>query len=475
MDSVLCVAALSGEPVEGIRAITVEDDPHSTGDAIRDTDWPLIEAIVAGDDDALEELMQRHQHALFHFVYRYLGNGAAARDAVQETFVRVYFKAGAFRPRSTVKTWIYSIALNYCRDAARKLGRAPAMVSLDEPAEISGTSRDIVDSGATPDTEAADADRHATLRQAIDRLPDRLKSALVLGVLEQRPHKEVAEILHTTPKTVELRIYRAKAKLRAWLSADETLGRLHPHNVAQPFREGSKRRQRIIFRAFQKINTRAGSYDDEAACAQAIRSLKPQRHMHAPLHLFRLAALVGLLSGCATYQFKVDAIKAPDSPFGVSYRLHSAHPGITEDDARFLEAAEYVKTALSSKGMFEAPAGVTPDMTVEIDFGIDSERTEQRIEPGNAHLLANALINVVIYEKYVRITARENPQQTGDYGSRELWSVYVTNENEDDDLREYLPLLVSAAMDAIDSDSKGRKLIDLGPNDARVVFVKSGM
>ena len=65
MDSALCVAVLPVDPVESSRAVTVEDGHHSTGDAIRDTDWPLIEAIVEGDDDALDALMQRHQQAQF--------------------------------------------------------------------------------------------------------------------------------------------------------------------------------------------------------------------------------------------------------------------------------------------------------------------------------------------------------------------------------------------------------------------------
>lgn len=187
----------------------------------RDDDLPLIQAIATGDDSALDPLMQRHHDALFAFIYRYLGNDAEARDAVQETFVRVYFKAGTFRPGCKVKTWIYSIALNQCRDVARRRGRTPVMVRLDQPVGESGAPRQIADPAAMPDASASRAERFLRLREAIDRLPERARAALVLCAIEERSHKEAAEILGIAPKTVENLVYRAKAKLREWLSLEE--------------------------------------------------------------------------------------------------------------------------------------------------------------------------------------------------------------------------------------------------------------
>lgn len=64
-----------------------------------DPDLPLMEALQAGDDSALNELIDRHREPLFHFVYRYLRDEPVAREVVQETFVRVYFKAKTFAPR----------------------------------------------------------------------------------------------------------------------------------------------------------------------------------------------------------------------------------------------------------------------------------------------------------------------------------------------------------------------------------------
>ncbi len=202
----------------------MENDRFNARRDDRDEDLPLIQAIATGDDSALDPLMQRHHDALFAFIYRYLGNESEARDAVQETFVRVYFKAGTFRPHCKVKTWIYSIALNQCRDLARKRGRMPVMIRLDQPVGESGATREVADFRAIPNAEASDADRFAQLREAIDRLPERSRAALVLCALEQRSHKEAAEILGIAPKTVENLVHRAKAKLREWLSLEDAAG-----------------------------------------------------------------------------------------------------------------------------------------------------------------------------------------------------------------------------------------------------------
>lgn len=198
----------------------MENDRFNAPREDRDDDLPLIQAIAAGDDSALDPLMERHHDALLAFIYRYLGNEAEARDAVQETFVRVYFKAGTYRPGCKVKTWIYSIALNQCRDLARRRGRMPVMIRLDEPVGESGAPRQIADPCAVPDASASRSERFLWLREAIDRLPERSKAAIVLCALEERSHKEAAEILGIAPKTVENLVYRAKARLREWLSLE---------------------------------------------------------------------------------------------------------------------------------------------------------------------------------------------------------------------------------------------------------------
>ena len=182
-----------------------------------DPDLPLIEALRSGGDLALNELMLRHREPLFYFAFRYLRDESAARDAVQETFVRAYFNARTFKPQSSVKTWLYTITANLCRNRLRKLSRHRHDISLDDPNAGSAGALAQRDDGANPAEHSAQSDEFRRLQQAIDLLPHHLKLSLVLCVLEEKSHKEAAEIIGTTPKTVELRIYHAKAKLRGLL------------------------------------------------------------------------------------------------------------------------------------------------------------------------------------------------------------------------------------------------------------------
>ncbi|MEO5958552.1 MAG: RNA polymerase sigma factor [Opitutaceae bacterium] len=182
-----------------------------------DPDLPLIEALQAGNEPALNKLIDRHREPLVRFVYRYLHDEVAARDVVQETFVRVYFNAKKFQPRSLVKTWLYAIAINLASDQGRKLAKRNREVSLNAPGLDDGPLLELADSGPIPCDTAGRRDRFGALQQAIDQLPDKLKAALILFSLEGHSQSEVADILGTTVKTVETRVYHAKEKLRLLL------------------------------------------------------------------------------------------------------------------------------------------------------------------------------------------------------------------------------------------------------------------
>jgi len=178
-----------------------------------DPDLPLIEELQAGNELALNELINRHREPLTYFVYRYLRDETSARDVVQETFVRVFFKANTFKPRSSVKTWIYAIALNLTRDEGRRLSRRVREVSLNAPGPDEQPPLEVADTTPTPETRAGQRERFALLQAAIDRLPHKLKSALILFCLEGKSQNEAAEILGTTPKTVEMRVAHARQRL----------------------------------------------------------------------------------------------------------------------------------------------------------------------------------------------------------------------------------------------------------------------
>ena len=186
-----------------------------------DADLALVRALQSGDDSALDELMARHQESLHRFIRGYVLNEADAVELAQETFVRAYFNIGRFKPSAKFATWLYRIALNLCRDhvKSRRARQAALTDSLSpEPDSGEGWERQLASTGDTPAQAAIVNEQMRALDRAIAQLPHDLRAALSLAVLEQRTHQESAELLGTTAKTIETRVYRARKLLLQLLS-----------------------------------------------------------------------------------------------------------------------------------------------------------------------------------------------------------------------------------------------------------------
>ena len=181
-----------------------------------DADLALVRALQAGEDSALDQLMDRHQEPLFRFIRGYVQNEADATELTQETFVRAYFAVGRFKPTAKFATWLYRIALNLCRDhvKSRRMRNASQTDSLSQQETPAGVARR--EFAAAVQTPAEATITNETLRgldNAIAQLPHDLRAAFVLSVLEQRSQGETAELLRTTRKSIETRIYRARKLL----------------------------------------------------------------------------------------------------------------------------------------------------------------------------------------------------------------------------------------------------------------------
>lgn len=185
-----------------------------------DPDLVHIEKLQGGSDDALTELMTLHKEAVYRYVYRYVGNASDAADLAEETFVRVYFNASKFKPKAKVKTWIFTIATNLCRDWHRRNKRRVSELTSWGDDEDGDTS--LVDSqpdeapSVRDQAQLSELDRH--LQLAVDRLPQKLKEPFLLSVLEEKSHDETGELLGLSSKAVETRIYRARKLLKESLA-----------------------------------------------------------------------------------------------------------------------------------------------------------------------------------------------------------------------------------------------------------------
>lgn len=177
-----------------------------------------MERLAAGQDSALNDLMDRHSTPLFHFLCRMVGNEDDASDLAQETFVRIFKSRGSFRKGEKFSTWAYAIAANLARNHFRWRSRHPN-ISLDsETDESEKTLAGSLPANDPPPNEQTLAVERATaVREAVGKLPEDLREAIVLCEWEERSVAEAAVILAATPKAVESRLYRARQMLRQLL------------------------------------------------------------------------------------------------------------------------------------------------------------------------------------------------------------------------------------------------------------------
>jgi RNA polymerase sigma-70 factor (ECF subfamily) len=179
------------------------------GTSQTDLDLPLVQALQAGDESALNKLIRKYEEPLFWFIWRYTGDEETARDLLQETFVRLYFGIRRFKPHAKFATWLYSIAMNLCRDYARSKQRRQSYVT--ESLDAADLHHEVADRGAAADVESHE--RLAALEKAIKELPHDLRTALLLFAVEGRSQQECAELLGVSAKAVETRVYRARKRL----------------------------------------------------------------------------------------------------------------------------------------------------------------------------------------------------------------------------------------------------------------------
>ena len=224
---------------------------------------------------------------------------------------------------------------------------------------------------------------------------------------------------------------------------------------------------------------------------------------------------MALAAGCSTsstYQVKVDAITKPAPSGAQSYKLKSKDPRLGEENLRYHEAADFVRTALSGKGLYEAPSEDRADMIVELDYGMEAPRSKiERVstpvyaqvgggvrydsvpvtdgkgntsyrtvavyEPPRSELIGydDMPRTVTIYEKYLKITARENKAASEGRPPNEIWSIHASAEDESKDLRKYLPIMASATVDYIGQDSSTQKVVKVRADGPGVDFIRKGM
>lgn len=187
-------------------------------------DAALIRRARAGDQSALDELVQRHYRTVFNLAYRLSGNYDDAQDIVSEAFIRVHNALPNFRGDASFSTWLHRIVRNVFLDE-RKKQRIRTHSSLEEMVELedSSVSRQIVDPGPGPQFAVEQEERATIIQQAVLTLPENQRLMIGLYHFQHRSYEEIAEIMDLPIGTVKSRLNRARLALKNKLSGSREL------------------------------------------------------------------------------------------------------------------------------------------------------------------------------------------------------------------------------------------------------------
>jgi RNA polymerase sigma-70 factor (ECF subfamily) len=174
----------------------------------------LVQRCAAGDDIACGELVAEHQRMVVQLAVNLLGDRDEALDLSQEVFLRVFRTIHRFRGQSSLRTWIYRIALNQARNRHRFWRRRHRadQVSLDQHIAAHGDFESGGEAG--PDRVLAQKQLAEQLQQALDELPFDQRSVIVLREIDGLSYEEIAFSLGVAVGTVKSRLTRARQALR---------------------------------------------------------------------------------------------------------------------------------------------------------------------------------------------------------------------------------------------------------------------
>ena len=179
----------------------------------------LIDAAIAGDSYAFEQLVQPLEGRIYAVALRMCQNREDAQDCMQEAMIRIYRALSGFKGQSSFSTWVYRITMNTCLDELRRR-KARKSTSLDNLVDAGWSPSDETD---TPERHAVQSEQRRTIERAIADLPEDMRAAIVLRDIQGLAYDEIAAALDVNVGTVKSRISRARERLREKLSAHPEL------------------------------------------------------------------------------------------------------------------------------------------------------------------------------------------------------------------------------------------------------------
>lgn len=171
----------------------------------RDHEALLVARVADGDRAAFAELLKTHQQPLVRYARRMLSDPGAADDVVQETFLRLWTRAGSYKSSSArLTTWLHNIAHNLCVDSFRRNAR---LSFTDDESQLEVTT-------AGPERDAESTDSAHRVRTALEGLPERQRSALLMCHYQGLSNREAASVLDVSVDALESLLARARRRLK---------------------------------------------------------------------------------------------------------------------------------------------------------------------------------------------------------------------------------------------------------------------
>jgi RNA polymerase sigma-70 factor (ECF subfamily) len=177
----------------------------------RELDQVLVERVQKGDKQAFGLLVTKYQRKLARLLSRLIRDPAEVEDVAQETFIKAYRALPSFRGESAFYTWLYRIGVNAAKNYLVSQGhRAPTSTVFDAEDAENFESGELLRDMNTPESLLATRQIGDTVNQAMDALPEDLRTAIMLRELDGLSYEEIAEVMGCPIGTVRSRIFRAR-------------------------------------------------------------------------------------------------------------------------------------------------------------------------------------------------------------------------------------------------------------------------
>ena len=183
------------------------------------SDADVMLRVKTGDENAFAYLVEKYRRQVIGFMYRMCHNPAAAEELAQEVFLRVYRSRSSYEASAKFNTWLYRIATNLAVNHARdtRHERTEVTVRLDEPDQETGTKPDVADSRLTAEEQILKQERLAAIRERVQALPERQRTAVILHKYQQMDYRAIAQVMKMSESATKSLLFRAYETLREQL------------------------------------------------------------------------------------------------------------------------------------------------------------------------------------------------------------------------------------------------------------------